>query len=190
MPAMTDRAQPTPAFVLGPTIEVRIEEVEQLFDTLDPFPFLQKDLDRDAEDYIVNWARELPRRQPIKILVHLPAAEAETKGAQELGTSIARFFAYRAERSRLDLKELFRVGRRSIAIGICVLAVCLLAGHAISGRMGGGYVARFIEESLVIVGWVANWRPIEIFLYDWWPISRRRRLYERLSRAEVSLKPD
>jgi hypothetical protein len=25
-----------------------------------------------------------------------------------------------------------------------------------------------IEESLLIFGWVANWRPIEIFLSDWW----------------------
>ncbi|MGA7532679.1 MAG: hypothetical protein WCB50_13625 [Pseudolabrys sp.] len=24
-----------------------------------------------------------------------------------------------------------------------------------------------MQESLIIVGWVAIWRPIEIFLYDW-----------------------
>ena len=31
-----------------------------------------------------------------------------------------------------------------------------------------------VEESLLIFGWVANWRPIEIFLYEWWPVVRRR----------------
>jgi hypothetical protein len=39
-----------------------------------------------------------------------------------------------------------------------------------------GPITRVIEESLIIFGWVANWKPIEIFLYEWWPIVRRREL--------------
>lgn len=35
---------------------------------------------------------------------------------------------------------------------------------------------------------VANWRPIEIFLYDWWPLARRRDLFRRLAAAKVELK--
>jgi len=50
-------------------------------------------------------------------------------------------------------------------------------------------IGRVIEESLLIFGWVANWRPIEIFLYEWWPIVRRRNLYQRLAAAQVDLKP-
>jgi hypothetical protein len=42
-------------------IEVRVEEISQLFDTLDPFPFRERDLDKQAEEYIVGWAHELPR---------------------------------------------------------------------------------------------------------------------------------
>jgi hypothetical protein len=34
------------------TIEVRIEEISQLFDMLDPFPFRERDLDKDAEEYM------------------------------------------------------------------------------------------------------------------------------------------
>ena len=45
-----------------------------------------------------------------------------------------------------------------------------------------------VEESLIIVGWVANWRPIEIYLYDWWPIVRRIRLYRRIAAAHVRVK--
>ena len=48
------------------TIELRVEEISQLFDNLDPFPFRERDLDKDAEAYIVGWARELPRSQPLK----------------------------------------------------------------------------------------------------------------------------
>jgi len=48
-------------------------------------------------------------------------------------------------------------------------------------------IARLVEESSLILGWVANWRPLEIFLYDWWPIWRRLRLYRRLAEAEVTI---
>ena len=171
------------------TIELRVEEISQLFDNLDPFPFRERDLDKDAEAYIVGWARELPRRQALKLVVHLPASEAAKRQANELGEAMKRYFASRADAARLELKELFRVGRRSLYIGVCVLAGCMLLGQVVAGRLGTGYVGRFVEESLIILGWVANWKPIEIMLYDWLPLKRRFDLYGRLSRAEVILRP-
>src|ERR1700716_1295348 len=90
-------------------IELRIEEISQLFHTLDPFPFREKDLDKDAEEFIVSWARELPADQPFKIVVHLPETEASTPEAQEIGAALARYFAYRAQIVSLDLRELFRL---------------------------------------------------------------------------------
>ncbi|MGB9117640.1 MAG: hypothetical protein WCC91_20605, partial [Bradyrhizobium sp.] len=48
---------------------------------------------------------------------------------------------------------------------------------------------RLVEESFLILGWVANWRPLEIFLYDWWPIALRRDLYRGLSSATIESKP-
>jgi hypothetical protein len=39
-------------------IEIRIREVKQLFNSMDPSPFNERDLDRDADEYIVNWAHE------------------------------------------------------------------------------------------------------------------------------------
>ena len=171
------------------TIELRVEELSQIFDTLDPYPFRERDLDKDAEAFIVGWARELPRRLPLQIIVHLPKSEAETRQAGVVGEAIKRYFISRADAARSELKELFRIGWRSLGIGICVLAACLLLGQFISGRLGTGYPARFFDESLIILGWVANWRPIEIMLYDWLPISRRLNLYRRLGRADVALKP-
>jgi len=57
-------------------IEIQVEKVSQLFDSLDPSPLSRRDLAARAEDYIVASARELPARQPVAIVVHLPPAEA------------------------------------------------------------------------------------------------------------------
>jgi hypothetical protein len=170
-------------------IELRVDEIAQLFHTLDPFPFRERDLDREAEEFIVGWARELPIDQPIRIVVHFPGNDVQTRAAQELGVAFARYFSYRASVLQSDLNELFRVGRRSLGIGVLVLIICLIAAHLAGGFLIEAPFKRLVEESFLLLGWVANWRPLEIFLYDWWPIARRRDLYRRLSRAVVEAKP-
>ena len=169
-------------------IEIWIEKIAQLFHSLDPFPFREKDLDDDVEEFIVGWARELPSDKPIGIVVHLPEAESSTPEARELGAALTQYFGYRARVIALDLNELFRVGRRAMAIGLTVLSFSIITGQTVV-NLAPGPIGRVFEESLLIFGWVANWRPIEIFLYDWWPIVRRRNLYQRLAAAHVKLSP-
>ena len=169
-------------------IEVQVDEISQLFDTLDPFPFRERDLDKDAEEYIVGWARELPRSQPIEIVIYAPESELQSEHAKQLGAALSRYFSYRAAVIGRDLNELFRIGRKSLLIGLTALAACVLIARGATAALGSGNVSRFIEESLIILGWVANWKPIEIFLYDWWPLARRRDLYRRLAVATVELR--
>ena len=71
-------------------IELRVDEIAQLFHTFDPFPFRERDLDREAEDFIVGWARELPADQPIRIVIHFPNNVAQTHAARELGEAFSR----------------------------------------------------------------------------------------------------
>jgi hypothetical protein len=166
-------------------IELQLERAGQLFDTLDPTPFREKDLDREAEDYIVSWARELPRTAAIRIRVHLPAAEAQSEQAKMLPQALGRYFSYRADVLGRDLGELFRIGRLSLLVGLIALGLCVSAARIAAER--GGQFGDLLREGLIIMGWVANWRPIEIFLYEWWPIVRHRNLLKRLSKAEITV---
>jgi hypothetical protein len=169
------------------TIEIRLETIEQLFHSLDPFPFHKKDLDRDAEEFIVSWARELPASQPIRIVIYLPPAETEKPEARIISGAVTGYFASRSVASARDLKDLFRIGRRALTVGLTVLAICVLLAQAAASNLPPRPFGQLIEESLIILGWVANWKPIEIFLYDWWPIVRQRNLYRRLAAAEIEV---
>jgi hypothetical protein len=171
-------------------IELRVDDVGQLFDTLDPFPFRERDLDKDAEEYIVGWARELAPSQPITIIVHLPPEKASEQAATDIRQAFSRYFDYRAGIIRRDLNELFRVGWRSLAIGVVALFVSIGAAQIVVAVRPSDTVGRLIEDSSLILGWVANWRPLEIFLYEWWPIERRLRLYRRLAAAKVLVRPE
>ncbi len=166
-------------------IAIRVRSIGQLFNSFDPSPFNEKDLDNDAEEHIVGWARELPRDARFAIVVHLPPEEAAAPEAAAIPAAFAHYFTERAQVFERDQRELFRIGRYSLAIGIVVLALCLAASQFLAPLIPNPALSRIGEESLILLGWVANWRPIEIYLYDWWPIRRRRRLYQRIAAAEV-----
>jgi hypothetical protein len=169
-------------------IAIRVRTVMQLFNSLDPSPFRERDLDPHTEEFVVGWARELPHGAPFTIAVELPAEEAARPEAAEFGDAFANYFHLRAEAADRDLRELFRVGWRSLAIGLVVLVACLVSSQVVAKMLRNDVVARVLEESLIIVGWVANWRPLEIYLYDWWPIRRRILLYRRIAAAPVQVR--
>ena len=169
----------------GDLIELRVDNIAQLFHTLDPFPFRERDLDREAEEFIVGWAREFAADRAIRIVVHFPETEAQTKAARELKEAFRRYFSDHANASQREIKELFRIGRRSLGIGVTILMICLLSAHLVGGYLTDPPLRRLVEESFLILGWVANWRPLEIFLYDWLPLARKRDLYRRLAAATV-----
>ena len=169
-------------------IAVHARTAEQLFNSLDHAPFREKDLDAGVEEFVVGWVRELPHGTPFTITVHLPPEESAKPDAAGIGDAFAHYFSYRAQIAEQERRELFRVGRRSLAIGLAVLAACLIASQTLAQLVPNAVAARVLEESLIIVGWVANWRPIEIYLYDWLPIRRRIQLFERIATAKVEVK--
>ncbi len=169
------------------TIELRIEAVDQLFSSLDPFPFRNRDLDKDAEEFIVDWARELKDKTPPAIVIHLPREAHGGAAVADVPEAIRRYFRYRGEVIGSDLKQLFRVGRRSLLIGLLMLGLCLTLQRLLQMWAPPTDAARFLQEGLVILGWVANWKPMEIFLFDWWPLAERRALYRRLGQADIRL---
>jgi hypothetical protein len=166
------------------TIELKVERIGALFDAFDPFPLPSRDLSQAAENFIVSWAREAPGDARLRIRIHAPPGDPDEA---MVGDAFANHFNYRARVTTADLRELFRVARLSLAIGLAVLAACVLVARVLSALVHDATLVRVITEGLLILGWVANWRPIELLLYDWWPLVRRGRLYRRLAEAPVEL---
>jgi hypothetical protein len=180
--ASADRRPPDHA-----VIEVHLRELNQLFDSLDPSPFHEKDLDRKAEEYIVDSAKELHAKTLCELVLYMdqpPSSREEDRGVED---AIRVHFARRARLLQRQLRRLIRRGLISFVIGLIFLATVFTIAHTISRVLGESAVTTLARESLIIVGWVALWRPLEIFLYDWWPILGERRLHDRLSRIKVRI---
>jgi hypothetical protein len=168
-------------------IELNLRDVNQLFNTMDPSPFNERDLDHDAEEFIVSWARELPLRDPLELVVHLGALPQDRGAQAMIQEAIHHYFSYRLQLSQLEFRHLMQDGRKSLLIGVGFLAVCLTIGNLLVGP-GTGTFSAVEREGLTIAGWVAMWRPMEIYLYDWWPLRRRQKILKKLSRMPVEVR--
>lgn len=173
---------------VGSTVQIKLNSPEQLLNSFDPSPFRDRDLDDRAASYIIESAEELEDRKNLTLEIELPREQADRELSQELPSAIHNSFRYRARQTRNELKALFRTGRVTLIIGLMVLATCFAAIHLLEQSHPGSAIVRMTEQGLFILGWVANWRPLEIFLYDWIPLRRRILLLDQLSRAPVAIR--
>lgn len=163
-------------------VDIKLRSIAQLYNTFDPSPFHERDLDDAAAAYIEDAVTEIHRAEAIKLVVHVQETldrDAVTKAAE----AIHNYFAYRAHISRLRLREQLRIGRISLVVGLLFLVFCIELSHVVAAQPGT--LASILREGFVIIGWVAMWKPLEIFLYSWWPLRGKRRLYEKIAAVPV-----
>ena len=168
-------------------IEIRIGEIRQLFNSIDPSPFRERDLDPRAEQFIVEWASDFPGDVQLALVIHLERANRVADESENLRNSVREYFSQRAIATRRELRRLFRRGRISLAIALAFLTTSIVIGDAVASYFGESRLVEVVREGFLIGGWVAMWRPLEVFLYDWWPIRAQAHLFDRLSTMPIRL---
>jgi hypothetical protein len=167
----------------GP-IQVRVDTIEHLFNPMDPQPLNFRDLDVEIATWITDWADEQRRGVPISIMVVVSDDSAAAR-EQMVIDGIHNHFAYRRWAAGRQLSRLFKSGRTSLAIGLLVLIVLTTITRLIEGPSNSAFTD-LVQEGLTIAPWVAMWRPMETFLYDWWPIRAELRTFDRLAESTIT----
>jgi hypothetical protein len=120
---------------------------------------------------------------PSTLLLHLPAG-TDGNSAELLIAAIRHYFTYRARHTQEQLRALLWRGFVSLIIGGLFLVACLWLRQFIASSTVPA-ATDVASEGLLILGWVAMWRPVEIFLYDWWPELGKRLLFARIAAMRI-----
>ena len=147
--------------------------------------YLKSALTTDAEEFIVEEAEALPLKATINIKVQL--ASSEVKHKDDIAPAIHRHFAYRREQSQKEYKRIFKYGWRILFIALALLAVIFSITEIAFYYMPDNKPVLFIHESFIILSWVALWRPLELLLYEWYPVKTDINLYTRLEQCNVQV---
>jgi hypothetical protein len=165
-------------------IELELNSLMQLFDSFDPAPFHEKDLDPDAEEYIYNAVDEFPLKKPLEIMIYLPPPKVSKEIDINLKKAIRNHFSYKKLLTEIELRRLLQQGRKNLVIALAFLFFCLLTIRLLS-TFEESLLNTLLSEGFLIIGWVAMWEPVHIFLYGRWPIVHKRNIYQKIIDMDV-----
>lgn len=170
------------------SIELKLRTPHQLFDERDPAPFRERDLDDDAARYIHGSYRDARAMGDAKVSLYFETLGEFSDRPQVIVDAIHAFYRFEADAKRRELRDIFRQGTISLLIGLTFLFSCTSIAQGIVNASNWA-LTPMMREGLAIMGWVAMWRPISIFLYEWWPIRDAMNTYLELSELEVEVLP-
>lgn len=165
----------------GP-IQLRVPSVDRIFNRMDPSPLEIRSLDPEVADWIEEWAEDLETDD--QIILEVIVADHQIDGRETaIADAVHAHFEYREWQTGRQLRKLLREGRLSLVIGV----LALTGFNVLANLIGTSEhtAVRVAHESALVLGWVSMWKPMEIFLYQWWPIRRELRALRRLAEATV-----
>lgn len=172
----------------GNDIVILARDWRQLFDSRDPAPFFERDLDDDAAEYLIDSLLDLGRRAE-RVVIKLTGPQSGLGDTAELGKAIHQYFSYALLRRRIRHKQLLKEGVAALAVGLTLLVLAMVAitrmAHAESEP-----TTRLLRESFLIFAWVAMWRPFDILVYSWWPYLSERQVISKLARIPIEVRTD
>lgn len=129
---------------------------------------------------ILNRIRPRPGR-PVRATLQLPAAARAPDLETQVRAGLQQYCDVRTGQIAHDLASLRQEGMATLWRGLLFLALCMFGSRVLGEpKVLPDIVARFLDEGLIIAGWVALWYPLDVLLYQHWPLKRERRLYEQL----------
>lgn len=167
-------------------IDVSFHEFKQLYDGRDPSPFYERDLDEDLVRYLVMSCEEIGRDKTKKIVMTEDPSSNKTKHKDDFVMALHHYFEHEVRATENELKHLFKQGRTSLLFALVFLIICVFLAMRFVGEETVFHKA--ISEGLIITGWVALWKPINIFLYEWWPFNRKKKVYTTLSSIKIEFR--
>lgn len=164
-------------------LEIKVQELRQLFDERDPAPFRQKDLDDDAADYMVSCFRDLPQ-DPEMLVIYAGKEIPSQFSAAEVTQALHDFFQFEAERTQRQMRFTLQTGLRSLLIGFSFLTLFSFISYVLR-QQPESIMINMVKETIYLLELVSMWRPVQIFLYEWWPYIELKNIYLKLAKIKV-----
>jgi hypothetical protein len=169
-------------------VEVAVKNTRQIFNERDPAPFRERDLDQQFVIYLVSAIEEFPLRIKMKIrILTSEITDLQSDNIHIIREAISAYFQYESNLAKSKLRKSHRTARYFSVIGLVTLIISLSLAQFVDSLNIDISVKSIISVSLIIIGWVAMWHPIEAMLYDWWPIREQRQYFDKIALLDVDI---
>lgn len=123
----------------------------------------------------------------MKIVIYIEEKESSDLPRDSIREAIHSYLTYRIDLQRSDLKSYVKRAQLFLLIGLCVLVICISIAQSLKIPNPPGPIG-ILREGIVIFGWVSIWKPIELILFDWYPLYEKLRFYKKLRDTEIDIR--
>jgi hypothetical protein len=156
---------------------IRVDSLSELFWEFDARPVAERTLSGDARWYLLDeWDRLRPAR-PTCLTIYAPAGERSETDEEAVRIAIRRSL-HKAAGPLRRVDPLSRQERIAARIGIAVLFASIVVSTALD-RGSDDVLVEGLSQGILVLGWVALWRPAERVVVEVFPhFFNRRRIGE------------
>jgi len=165
-------------------IVIHLQNAQQIMLSQHSLFYGRRMLNADAEAFIIEETKRIPRDQVISLKICLPKDDCSR--GDEITASVQQHFCYRKEKAKTQLRETLRFGWRSLLMGLSFVAVLVFLMLVFDKLLPKSFSISF-RELLIILGWVALWRPVELLLYEWRTFQHEFELFGRIEEAKIRI---
>jgi hypothetical protein len=160
-----------------PEFAIRLDSIDQLFWDFEAGPVAEHTLSGDARWYLLDEWERVRDAEPSHLTVYAP--ESDRADTDEDAVREAIWTSLRKSSGPLRrIDPLSRQEKVSAWIGVAVLLACVWASTAMD-QLTDNLVVQGLSQGILLVGWVALWRPAERFVVEVVPhVFNRRRFAE------------
>ncbi|MBN8614566.1 MAG: hypothetical protein J0L92_28455 [Deltaproteobacteria bacterium] len=166
-------------------IDLHVERAAQIFAPHASTPFFQRGLHEEIVTYVVECASDIGRAD-LRLVVIDAGSSLDAAGIEH---AFRERFEHELRSAHRKLRAALRAARRALVLGTALMLCLRVASELAAAALSSSQGLRLVEEGLVIVSWIALWRPIEFVLFDLWPVYERRGVLRRLRDCDVSVRP-
>ncbi|MDO5532748.1 hypothetical protein [Sutterella sp.] len=172
------------------TMHLTVREARQLFATQAPVPAEYMSLDDDVVDFLTDTVSKNRKTcREFELVIHMPAEEVNKVSlllATDLNTALRAYFDARGEKFEQRLRDHFADARKMLVCGVAFLLACTLLRTYLSPEETDRLQSS-MREGLLVIGWVALWKPVEELIFNWWPIDREMKDWRTLADMDMRI---
>ena len=166
-------------------IDVEIDFYREIYNEWDFSPFTNRDIDDDLMEFLVESAREIPRKHKICIVFHIPESLKDPEKEEKSVGGFVNYFNYELRKEKNKRFTLLRQAMSSGVYGLIFLLVGMLGGNFITASSLPSWLS-IITEGMDIGGWVLIWEMFYISFYTSKEMQGKEKTLARLRDAKIA----
>lgn len=162
-------------------VDVQLEDYRDAYSEWDFSPFVNRDLDDDLTEYLLECSYEVPLKQPITINFHILKQEKNELREERSIAGMYNYFSYEIRKAK---NYRFRVVKDTVTFFL-IGTLLLVASAFVEGWLEESMLRRLLTEGFSIGGWVMMWEMFSAWFFDLKKVSQKIKHFEKLKQSKI-----